>query len=107
VEVVAMDGFTGFKTAAAKDISDRGRGDRPHPRGCAGPATPSTTAAAAFGRPSVAAAAVRTTRSTVPDVDTLHTGADLLTDKQAARLTVLFAIDEHVEVGASYGIPSA
>jgi transposase len=27
----------------------------------------------------------------------LHTGADLLTDKQAARLTALFAIDEHVE----------
>ena len=31
-------------------------------------------------------------------------GADLLTDKQAARLTALFAIDEHVEVEATWGI---
>jgi hypothetical protein len=28
---------------------------------------------------------------------TLHPGADLLTDKQTARLTALSAIDEHVE----------
>jgi transposase len=35
---------------------------------------------------------------------TLHTSADLLTDKQAARLTALFAIDEHVEVEATLGI---
>ena len=35
---------------------------------------------------------------------TLHTGADLLTDKQAARLTALFAVDEHVEVEATWGI---
>ena len=34
----------------------------------------------------------------------LHTGADLLTDKQAARLTALFVIDEHVEVEATWGI---
>ncbi|MCW2804453.1 MAG: family transposase [Propionibacteriaceae bacterium] len=34
---------------------------------------------------------------------TLHTGADLLTDKQAARLTALFTIDEHVEVEATWG----
>lgn len=35
---------------------------------------------------------------------TLHTGADLLTDKQAARLKDLFAGDEHVEVEATWGI---
>jgi hypothetical protein len=35
---------------------------------------------------------------------TLNTGADLLTDKQAARVTALFAIDEHVEVEATWGI---
>ncbi len=35
---------------------------------------------------------------------TLHTGADLLTDKQRARLTALFAADEHVEVEATWGI---
>jgi transposase len=35
---------------------------------------------------------------------TLHTGADLLTDKQKDRLTDLFATDEHVEVEATWGI---
>ncbi len=35
---------------------------------------------------------------------TLHTGADLLTDKQAARLKDLFAGDQHVEVEATWGI---
>jgi len=34
---------------------------------------------------------------------TLHTGADLLTDKQKARLTNLFALDDHVEVEATWG----
>jgi hypothetical protein len=36
VEVVAMDGFTGFKTAAAEEIRRRGRGDGPLPRGAPG-----------------------------------------------------------------------
>jgi len=35
---------------------------------------------------------------------TLHTGADLLTDKQKDRLADLFAVDEHVEVEATWGI---
>ena len=35
---------------------------------------------------------------------TLHTGADLLTDKQAARLRKLFASDAYVEVEATWGI---
>ncbi len=35
---------------------------------------------------------------------TLHTGADLLTDKQSARLEALFAGDEHVQVEATWGI---
>ena len=35
---------------------------------------------------------------------TLHTGADLLTDKQTDRLTRLFADDTHVEVEATWGI---
>ena len=34
----------------------------------------------------------------------LHTGADLLTDKQTARLEALFADDEHVEVEATWSI---
>ena len=35
---------------------------------------------------------------------TLHTGADLLTDKQCQRLRVLFDGDEHVQVEATWGI---
>jgi len=35
---------------------------------------------------------------------TLHTGADLLTDKQKPRLHALFAVDGHVEVEVSWGI---
>jgi hypothetical protein len=35
---------------------------------------------------------------------TLHTGADLLTDKQKDRLTALFADDQHVELEATWGI---
>ena len=35
---------------------------------------------------------------------TLHTGADLLTDKQTARLEALFAVEDHVEVEATWGI---
>ena len=34
----------------------------------------------------------------------LHTGADLLTDKQQARLQLLFASDDHVQVEATWGI---
>tara|TARA_B100000378_G_C17889702_1_gene358738 strand:+ start:87 stop:554 length:468 start_codon:yes stop_codon:yes gene_type:complete len=35
---------------------------------------------------------------------TLHTGADLLTDKQASRLRALCATENHVEVEATWGI---
>ncbi len=34
----------------------------------------------------------------------LHTGTDLLTNKQTDRLRGLFASDEHVEVEATWGI---
>jgi transposase len=35
---------------------------------------------------------------------TLHTGGDLLTEKQTARLETLFAVEDHVEVEATWGI---
>ena len=35
---------------------------------------------------------------------TLHTGAELLTDKQADRLRALFEGDDHIEVEATWGI---
>jgi hypothetical protein len=34
----------------------------------------------------------------------MHTGADLLTDKQADQLTQLFADEAHVEVEATWGV---
>src|SRR5450756_2293604 len=35
---------------------------------------------------------------------TLHTGTDLLTDKQKQRLETLFASDDHVEVEATWAV---
>ena len=35
---------------------------------------------------------------------TLHTGSDLLTDKQKARIETLFATDEHVEVEVTWNV---
>ncbi len=34
----------------------------------------------------------------------MHTGIDLLTDKQAARLSALFSVDAHVQVEATWRI---
>ncbi|WP_454778013.1 ISL3 family transposase [Georgenia muralis] len=102
VEVVAMDGFTGFKTATAEELPDavtvmdpfhvvRLAGDaldqcrrrvQQHTRGHRG----------RKGDP------LYTARRT------LHTGADLLTDRQQDRLSRLFATDAHVEVEATWAI---
>jgi transposase len=35
---------------------------------------------------------------------TLHTGHDLLTDRQRQRLTALFGVEDHVQVEATWGI---
>ena len=34
----------------------------------------------------------------------MHTGDDLLTDRQPERLVLLFSTDDHVEVEATWGI---
>ena len=73
---------------------------------CAWPATPWTGAGAGSSRPPAATGAARPTRSTACR-RTLHTGADLLTDKQRARLAALFADDAHVEVEATWSDVSA
>ncbi len=102
VEVVAMDGFTGFKTATTEELPDAvavmdpfhvvhlgGDGlDRcrrrvqQHLHGHRG----------RTGDPLYGARRM------------LHTGADLLTDGQKARLHALFAVDEHVEVEATWAV---
>ena len=61
-----------------------------------------TSAAAASSRPPAGTAAAWATLYAARR--TLHTGSDLLTDKQRQRLTALFADDEHVEVEATWGI---
>ena len=102
IEVVAMDGFTGFKTAAAEEL-------------------PKATAVMdPFHVVRLAGDALDTCRRRVQQQlhghrglkndplyrarRTLHTGANLLNDKQVARIEALFAIDEHVDVEATWGI---
>ena len=102
VEVVAMDGFTGFKAAAAEELpTARAVMDPFHVVRLGGDALD------------------RCRRRVQQDLHghrgrrddplyrarrTLHTGAGLLTDKQRARIAALFAGDEHVQVEATWGI---
>ena len=102
VEVVAMDGFTGFKTAAAEEVPD------------------AVAVMDPFHVVRLGADAMdRCRRRVQQDLHghrgrtgdplyrgrrTLHTGIDLLTDRQQARIEALFAGDEHVEVEATWGV---
>jgi transposase len=102
VEVVAMDGFTGFKTAAAEELPDATAVMDPfHVVRLAGDALDRCRRRVQQhlhghrGRKDDPLYAARRT---------LHTGADLLTDKQRQRLTRLFDAEEHVEVEATWGI---
>ena len=103
VEVVAMDGFTGFKTAATEKIPDAVDGHGPVPRGPTGRQRPRRVPAPGpaghLRAPGTQTKPTRSTRSR----RTLQTGADLLTDKQKTRLQTLFAADEHAEVEATWG----
>lgn len=102
VEVVAMDGFTGFKTATTEELPDAVAVLDPfHVVRLAGDALDrcrrrvQQNTCGHRGRTGDPLYSVRRT---------LHTGADLLTDKQKDRLHALFAVDEHVEVEATWGI---
>lgn len=102
VEVVAMDGFTGFKTATAEELPE------------------ATTVMDPFHVVRLAGDALdRCRRRVQQDLHghrgrvgdplyktrrTLHTGAELLTDKQHKRITALFAVHAHAEVEATWGI---
>lgn len=102
VEVVAMDGFTGFKTATTEELPDATAVMDPfHVVRLAGDALDRSrrrVQQATRGRRGRKQDPLYAARRT------LHTGADLLTDKQKARLHTLFATDEHVEVEATWGI---
>jgi transposase len=102
VEVVAMDGFTGFKTATAEELPDAVAVMDPfHVVRLGGDALDRCRRRVQQdlhghrGRSGDPLYAARRT---------LHTGAGLLTDKQKDRLAALFATEEHVEVEATWGI---
>jgi transposase len=102
VEVVAMDGFTGFKTAAAEELPEAATVLDPfHVVRLAGDALDRCRRRVQQdlhghrGRSGDPLYAARRT---------LHTGDGLLTDKQRDRLAALFAREEHVQVEATWGI---
>lgn len=102
VEAVAMDGFTGFKTAAAEELPDAVTVMDPfHVVGVAGDALNrccQRVQQELHGRRDRSGDPLYRARRT------LHTGEDLLTDRQRARLEALFALEEHIEVEATWGV---
>jgi transposase len=102
LQVVAMDGFTGFKTATTEELPDAVAVMDPfHVVRLAGDALDQCRrrvqqdTCGHRGRKGDPLYAARRT---------LHTGAGLLIDRQRQRLTDLFAADEHVQVEATWGI---
>jgi transposase len=102
VEVVAMDGFSGFKTATTEELPEAVTVMDPfHVVRLAGNALDECRRRVQLdtcghrGRKTDPLYAARRT---------LHTGADLLTDKQQTRLQALFAVHAHVEVEATWSI---
>ncbi len=102
VEVVAMDGFTGFKTAATEELPDAVTVMDPfHVVRLGGDALDQCrrrVQQAIHGHRGRKGDPLYAARRT------LHTGADLLTDKQKDRLSSLFTEDAHVQVEAAWGI---
>jgi transposase len=102
VEVVAMDGFTGFKTATVEELPDAVTVMDPfHVVRLAGDALDQCRRRV---QQDLHGHRGRTSDPLYAARRTLHTGADLLTDKQRQRLTALFAPDEHAEVEATWGV---
>ena len=102
VEVVAMDGFSGFKTATSEELPEAVAVMDPfHVVRLAGDALDECRR-----RVQLATCGHRG-RKTDPLYRarrTLHTGIDLLTDKQKTRLKALFANDDHAQVEATWTI---
>ena len=102
IEVVAMDGFTGFKTAAAETVPDAVAVMDPfHVVALAGDALErcrqrvQQQTRGHRGRTGDPLYGIRRV---------LRTGSDLLTDRQRQRLTAVFATEQHVEVEATWGV---
>jgi transposase len=102
LEVVAMDGFTGFKTATVEELPEAVAVMDPfHVVRLAGQALDLCRRRVQLdtcghrGRKNDPLYAARRT---------LHTGADLLTDRQQTRLEDLFDLEEHAEVEVTWSI---
>jgi transposase len=102
VEVVAMDGFTGFKTATVEELPQAVAVMDPfHVVRLAGDALDRCRRRVQHeihGHRGFKNDPLYRARRT------LHTGEDLLTDRQRARLLTLFANPDHIEVEATWGI---
>lgn len=100
VEVVAMDGFTGFKTATTEELPDAVAVMDPfHVVRLAGDALDKCRRRIQqdlHGHRGRAGDPLYSARRT------LHTGTSLLTDKQKTRLDALFADDQHVAVEVTW-----
>jgi transposase len=102
VQVVAMDGFTGFKTATTEELPEAVTVMDPfHVVRLAGDALDRCRRRVQQDLPGHRG---RTADPVYRARRTLHTGGDLLTGKQTDWLTKLFADDRHVEVEATWGI---
>jgi transposase len=102
IEVVAMDGFTGFKTAAAEVVPDAVAVMDPfHVVALAGDALDrcrqrvQQQTCGHRGRAGDPLYGIRRV---------LRTGTELLTNRQRARLQAVFADERHLEVEATWGI---
>ena len=102
IEVVAMDGFTGFKTAAAETIPDAVAVMDPfHVVALAGDALDrcrqrvQQQTRGHRGRTGDPLYGIRRV---------LRTGTELLTDRQRQRLDAVFADEAHIEVEATWGV---
>ena len=102
IEVVAMDGFAGFKTATTEELPDAVTVMDPfHVIRLAGDALDECRRRVQqelHGHRGRKDDPLYTARRT------LHTGADLLTDRQHERLDKLFTGDRHVQVQCTWGI---
>ena len=102
VEVVAMDGFTGFKTATTEELPDAVPVMDPcHVVRLAGDALDCCRRRV---QQQLHGHRGRSTDPLYRARRTLHTGADLLTDRQRTRLDSLFAGDAHVEVETTWAV---
>jgi len=105
LEVVAMDGFTGFKTATTEELPAAVAVMDPfHVARLAGDALDRCRRRVQqdlHGHRGLAGDPLYRARRT------LHTGADLITDRQRARIAALFAEEDHVEVEVTWGVYQA